>query len=88
MKSNVELFSYIDQNQLSKEFGGTLEYSHQDWVKFRLVSPLGVRMCYLPEKSKIQKYHNRICYAQINECRTFRASLVMRISDQLIHHNE
>ena len=40
MKSNVELFSYIDQNQLSKEFGGTLEYSHQDWVKFRLVSPL------------------------------------------------
>eukprot|EP00731_Ephydatia_muelleri_P027821 Em0019g694a len=36
MKSNVELFSYIDQNQLSKEFGGTLEYSHQDWVKFRL----------------------------------------------------
>lgn len=32
------LHEFIDKDQLTLEFGGTLSYSHQDWVKFRMVS--------------------------------------------------
>ena len=32
------LHEFIDKAQLTSEFGGTLSYSHQDWVKFRMVS--------------------------------------------------
>lgn len=28
---------YIDEQQLTPEFGGTLEYCHSEWVVFRTV---------------------------------------------------
>ncbi len=32
------LHEFIGKDQLTSEFSGTLPYSHQDWVKFRMVS--------------------------------------------------
>ena len=32
------LHEFISKDQLTVEFDGTLSYSHQDWVKFRMVS--------------------------------------------------
>ena len=32
------LHEFISKDQLTSEFEGTLSYSHQDWVKFRMVS--------------------------------------------------
>ena len=34
------LLKYFDRSQLTAEFGGTLTYNHQDWVRFRMVSVL------------------------------------------------
>lgn len=33
----AELFEYIPANQLTQEFGGSVKYNHQDWVRFRMV---------------------------------------------------
>ncbi|KAG8448425.1 hypothetical protein GDO86_015500 [Hymenochirus boettgeri] len=35
LSSASDLLDYIDEKQLTPEFGGTLEYSHRDWVVFR-----------------------------------------------------
>ncbi|XP_043913468.1 proto-oncogene DBL [Protopterus annectens] len=35
LSSVAELLKYIDENQLTTEFGGTLEYCHSDWIIFR-----------------------------------------------------
>ncbi|XP_058857608.1 proto-oncogene DBL-like isoform X4 [Acipenser ruthenus] len=35
LSSVTELLRYIDENQLTPEFGGTLEYCHSDWVVLR-----------------------------------------------------
>ncbi|XP_056665600.1 proto-oncogene DBL isoform X1 [Monodelphis domestica] len=35
LSSVSELLSYIDEKQLTPEFGGTLEYCHSEWVIFR-----------------------------------------------------
>ncbi|XP_041111919.1 proto-oncogene DBL-like isoform X2 [Polyodon spathula] len=35
LSSVTELLRYIDENQLTPEFGGTLEYCHSDWVILR-----------------------------------------------------
>ena len=32
------LSEYADKSQLMPDLGGYLEYEHQDWVKFRMVS--------------------------------------------------
>lgn len=37
LSSVTELLRYIDENQLTPEFGGTLEYCHSDWVVLRTV---------------------------------------------------
>lgn len=33
-----ELHEYIDTTQLTPEFGGTLLYKHDEWIKQRIVS--------------------------------------------------
>ncbi|XP_040179715.1 proto-oncogene DBL isoform X5 [Rana temporaria] len=35
ISSASDLLKYIDEKQLTPEFGGTLEYRHRDWVVFR-----------------------------------------------------
>ncbi|XP_029463633.1 proto-oncogene DBL isoform X1 [Rhinatrema bivittatum] len=35
LSSVTDLLKYIDEKQLTAEFGGTLEYCHSDWVIFR-----------------------------------------------------
>ncbi|XP_069603127.1 proto-oncogene DBL isoform X1 [Ranitomeya imitator] len=35
LSSASDLLKYIDEKQLTAEFGGTLEYRHRDWVVFR-----------------------------------------------------
>ncbi|CAI9537385.1 unnamed protein product [Staurois parvus] len=35
LSSASDLLKYIDEKQLTPEFGGTLEYRHRDWVVFR-----------------------------------------------------
>nr|XP_033802216.1 proto-oncogene DBL isoform X2 [Geotrypetes seraphini] len=35
LSSVTDLLKYIDEKQLTTEFGGTLEYCHSDWVIFR-----------------------------------------------------
>ncbi|XP_078544737.1 proto-oncogene DBL [Lissotriton helveticus] len=35
LSSVADLLKYIDEKQLTTEFGGTLEYCHSDWVIFR-----------------------------------------------------
>nr|DBA20934.1 TPA: hypothetical protein GDO54_017665 [Pyxicephalus adspersus] len=35
LSSASDLLNYIDEKQLTPEFGGTLEYRHRDWVVFR-----------------------------------------------------
>ncbi|XP_036595703.1 proto-oncogene DBL [Trichosurus vulpecula] len=35
LSSVSDLLNYIDEKQLTPEFGGTLEYCHSDWVIFR-----------------------------------------------------
>ncbi|XP_044538636.1 proto-oncogene DBL [Gracilinanus agilis] len=35
LSSVSELLSYIDEKQLTPEFGGTLEYCHSEWIIFR-----------------------------------------------------
>ncbi|KAM4664541.1 proto-oncogene DBL [Discoglossus pictus] len=35
LSSASDLLNYIDEKQLTPEFGGTLEYRHSDWVVFR-----------------------------------------------------
>ncbi|XP_055799534.1 guanine nucleotide exchange factor DBS isoform X11 [Salvelinus fontinalis] len=35
LSSVTDLLRYIDENQLTSEFGGTLEYCHSDWVVLR-----------------------------------------------------
>ncbi|XP_013908299.1 PREDICTED: proto-oncogene DBL-like [Thamnophis sirtalis] len=35
LSSVSELLTYIDEKQLTPEFGGTLEYCHSEWVIFR-----------------------------------------------------
>lgn len=37
VKSSEELQKYIAKDQLTENFGGTFQYDHQDWVKFRMV---------------------------------------------------
>ena len=37
VKSYSDLEPFIATDQLTKDFGGTLEYDHQDWVRFRMV---------------------------------------------------
>ena len=37
MDTVSELQRYVDQSQLTVEFGGSLLYDHQDWVRFRMV---------------------------------------------------
>ncbi|XP_043830836.1 proto-oncogene DBL [Dromiciops gliroides] len=37
LSSVSDLLSYIDEKQLTPEFGGTLEYCHSEWVIFRTV---------------------------------------------------
>ena len=34
----AELYQYISEDELTHEFGGSLQYKHQDWVRFRMVS--------------------------------------------------
>lgn len=33
-----ELLESVDKSQLTHELGGYLEYVHEDWVRFRMVS--------------------------------------------------
>ncbi|MBN3297508.1 MCF2 protein, partial [Amia calva] len=35
LSSVTDLLRYIDENQLTPEFGGTLEYCHSDWIVLR-----------------------------------------------------
>lgn len=37
LSSVTDLLRYIDENQLTSEFGGTLDYSHSDWIFLRTV---------------------------------------------------
>lgn len=37
LSSVSDLLTYIDEKQLTPEFGGTLEYCHSEWVIFRTV---------------------------------------------------
>ena len=37
VKSTEDLFQFVHLNQLTVEFGGTLKYSHHEWVRFRMV---------------------------------------------------
>lgn len=39
LSSVTDLLRYIDENQLTSEFGGTLDYCHSDWIVLRTVSP-------------------------------------------------
>ncbi len=32
-----KLHNYIKPDQLTEEYGGTFQYEHQDWVRFRMV---------------------------------------------------
>lgn len=38
LSSVSDLLTYIDEQQLTPELGGTLEYCHSEWVVFRTVS--------------------------------------------------
>lgn len=38
LSSVTDLLRYIDENQLTSEFGGTLDYCHSDWMFLRTVS--------------------------------------------------
>lgn len=38
LSSVTDLLRYIDENQLTSEFGGTLDYCHSDWIVLRTVS--------------------------------------------------
>lgn len=38
LSSVTDLLHYIDENQLTSEFGGTLDYCHSDWIVLRTVS--------------------------------------------------
>lgn len=38
LSSVTDLLRYIDENQLTSEFGGTLGYCHSDWMFLRTVS--------------------------------------------------
>lgn len=40
LSSVTDLLRYIDENQLTSEFGGTLEYCHSDWIVLRTVNML------------------------------------------------
>ncbi|XP_059832668.1 proto-oncogene DBL [Hypanus sabinus] len=35
LNSVTELLNYIDESQLTREFGGTLDYCHDEWILFR-----------------------------------------------------
>ncbi|TSS60346.1 Guanine nucleotide exchange factor DBS [Bagarius yarrelli] len=37
LSSVTDLLRYIDENQLTSEFGGTLDYCHSDWIFLRTV---------------------------------------------------
>lgn len=37
LSSVTDLLRYIDENQLTSEFGGTLDYCHSDWIVLRTV---------------------------------------------------
>lgn len=41
LSSVTDLLRYIDENQLTSEFGGTLDYCHSDWILLRTVSKNG-----------------------------------------------
>lgn len=43
LSSVTDLLRYIDENQLTSEFGGTLDYCHSDWIVLRTVS--GEQLC-------------------------------------------
>jgi hypothetical protein len=36
LENREELYKVVSRDQLTSEFGGTLNYSHQDWVRFRM----------------------------------------------------
>jgi len=38
LSSLSDLLRFIDENQLSSEFGGNLEQCHSDWIVLRTVS--------------------------------------------------
>lgn len=38
LSTSEELFEYIEPSQLTTELGGTLQYSHEDWIQQRIVS--------------------------------------------------
>lgn len=38
LSSVTDLLRYINENQLTSEFGGTLDYCHSDWIVLRTVS--------------------------------------------------
>lgn len=38
MSEYGDLLEGVDKSQLTPELGGYLEYVHEDWVKFRMVS--------------------------------------------------
>lgn len=37
LSSVTDLLRYIDENQLTSEFGGTLDYCHSNWIVLRTV---------------------------------------------------
>lgn len=42
LSSVTDLLRYIDENQLTSEFGGTLDYCHSDWIVLRTVKNDGI----------------------------------------------
>ena len=40
LSSVTDLLRYVDENQLTSEFGGTLDYCHSDWIVLRTVHTL------------------------------------------------
>lgn len=42
LSSVTDLLRYIDENQLTSEFGGTLDYCHSDWIVLRTVKDDGI----------------------------------------------
>lgn len=38
LNSASDLLGYIDKSQLTNDLGGTLEYSHSQWIQHRTVS--------------------------------------------------
>lgn len=47
LSSVTDLLRYVDENQLTTEFGGTLDYCHRDWIVLRTVSCWGAAIVIL-----------------------------------------